>query len=733
MRRVLFVLAALLGASPAASSQKADPLAGLRPTYGAATARALAHLRARRPAAALAALGEPGDAAGRLARARALFSMGRFAEAAPAFLGLSAEEPLLADLFRAWAARALLNAGDAAAAAREADAVTEDTSALPGAVLSAAEAHLAAGRPRQARARAKRFVDAWPEKAQAAAALWILAQAARQMGDVRAARAAERRIRIEYPVSSHADRVGEIALRPGEAIERAERLVKAHRNEVASRELRAVLAAGRLSRAERCRATYLLGAALQRRRRHREAFASLRTAARICGDGDLAARALYLWGKGLSGGRRAAAAARVLERLARRFPRHRLADDALLLAAQGWRRAGDLARARRALERLLRDMPRGDMAPRARFEMARLAARMGNLEEAARRLAAIADEEPYPPDGHLRGRPLYALGRLRERQGNRDAALQAYRRCAALHPLTYWAALARGRLRAAGEELRDGSRDALPSETSPGALPWPPLPPALATSKAFARGAALVRLGAGDLAAPEMARASQEAGRTEEVQTALSLIYHLAGDWHRSHWIIRRRLGHLLARPPTPESWRLFLLAYPLGFREVVEPLARRFRVDPLLLTALVREESAFNPTIESWANAVGLSQLIWPTAQRIARALRIRPLRREMLLDPEINLRIGATYLANLLRRFRGSPPLAIAGYNAGERSVDRWLRERGDAPLDRFVDAIPYEQTRHYTRRVMESYATYKYIYGMPGERLLALGPGRAQVASR
>jgi soluble lytic murein transglycosylase len=440
-----------------------------------------------------------------------------------------------------------------------------------------------------------------------------------------------------------------------------------------------------------------------------------------------------LWGKGLLNGRRTAGAARVLERLARRFPQHRLADDALLLAAQAWRRAGDPVRARGALARLLREMPRGDMAPKARFEMARLAARVGNLDEAARRFAAIADEEPYPSDGHLRGRPLYALGRLRERQGNRAAALRAYRRCAVEHPLTYWAALARGRLRAAGEEPREDSRGALPAETNPRSLPWPPLPPALAASKTFARGAALIRLGAGDLAAPEMARASREAGRTEQARAALSLVYHLAGDWHRSHWIIRRRLGHLLARPPTPDSWRLLLLAYPLGFREVVEPVARRFRVDPLLLTALVREESAFNPTIESWANAVGLSQLIWPTAQRIARALRIRPFRREMLLDPEINLRIGAKYLANLLRRFRGSPPLAIAGYNAGERAVDRWLRERGDAALDRFVDAIPYEQTRHYTRRVLESYATYKYLYGGPGERFLALGPGRAPGSSR
>jgi soluble lytic murein transglycosylase len=703
-----------------------DPFQALRPSYDAKTGVALGLFQARRYEEALRELGTPADEAGRFLEARALFALERFAPAAEKLLALAGTSTLLSDHFRALAARALLGAKDAEAAAREADGVGTGTTARAAAVLVAAEAHLAANRPKEARARAELFVKEWPQKPSAAAALWIAARACAALGQSAEARKAERRLYVDYPSSPHAARIEAPELSPGEAIERASRLIKVHRNDVASRELEAVLSQPRLAADLRCRASYFLGAAEQRRRRHGRANAAFRTAARICRDGDLAARALFLWGKGLLSRRTTAPAAALLERLAQRFPRHRLADDALLLAAQAWRRAKDLGRARADLQRLLREMPNGDMAARARFELARLEIKAGEDDAAVRRLAAMADEDPYPEDPYLRGRPLYTLGRVHERRGARAKAVAAYRRCVQDHPLTYWASLARGRIRSlAGEESE--TRTFPGGGDRPDALEWPALPEALTRSLAFQRGVALIRLGAGDLAGAELSQAAKEAGATEEVRATLSLVYHLAADWHRSHMIIRSKLREVLARPPTPLRWRLFLLGYPKGFWEVLEPIARQYGVDPLLLTAIVREESAFNPGIESWANAVGLAQLILPTARRIARAIRLRQFRREMLLDPKVNLQLGAKYLSNLLRRFRGSAPLAVAAYNAGELAVERWLKERAGRDLDDFVDAIPYEQTRLYTRRVMESYAAYRYLYGKNGDRLLVLGPGK------
>lgn len=724
---------ALLALPLAALGETGDRFAELRPGYGAKTAQALGLYRARRYADAMRTLGAPSDEAGRLLEARALFDLGHFRDSAQRFQTLTVANPLLADHYRAHAARALLNAGDAEAAAREADAVADDTPARAAALLTGAEAHLTLGRPAEARTRAEEFVKRWPEKPSAANALWVLARAASALGDETAAQTARRRIYVELPGSFLADRLGRMPLPPALALDRADRLVKLHRNARASQELLELRGRPGLSRALRCRLSYLLGATFQRRRIHRRAYPELRQAAQLCTRPDLAARALYLWGKGLLSGRSTAGAARVLERLASRFPKHRLTDDALLLAAQGWRRAGDLARARAALVRLLREVPQGDMTPQGRFELADLDAREGNLDSAARRLEEMANDLPYPEDEYLRGRPLYALGQVRERQGQRDLAVSAYRRCQREHPLTYWAALARGRLRALREAVADPLAGSLPRARAPDALEWPKLPETLTSSRAFLRGAALIRLGAGDLAAAEISLAAQAAGRTEEVRTALALLYHLAGDWYRSHRIVRWKLAATLARPPSPETWRQFLLGYPRGFEEVLDPIARGFGLDPLLLTALVREESAFNPVIESWANAVGLGQIILPTARRLARSLRIRNFSREMLFDPEVNLKLGAKYLANLLRRFRGATALAIAAYNAGELAVERWLRERGGLDLGRFVEAIPYEQTRLYTQRVLQSYAVYRYLYGVGEDRLLTLGPGHERQTAR
>ena len=99
--------------------------------------------------------------------------------------------------------------------------------------------------------------------------------------------------------------------------------------------------------------------------------------------------------------------------------------------------------------------------------------------------------------------------------------------------------------------------------------------------------------------------------------------------------------------------------------------------------------------------------------------------------MDPAKNLEIGSRFLGFLWKRFDEAAPLAIAGYNAGEGAVDRWLGERGDLALDEFMETIPYDETRNYTKRVLASYFTYSWLYGaQPGPDGAA---GRAPEAHR
>ena len=123
-----------------------------------------------------------------------------------------------------------------------------------------------------------------------------------------------------------------------------------------------------------------------------------------------------------------------------------------------------------------------------------------------------------------------------------------------------------------------------------------------------------------------------------------------------------------------------------------------------------MREESAFSPRIESFANAIGLTQMLIKTAKRFANGTAVT---REVLQDPAKNLEIGSRFLGFLWKHFDAAAPLAIAGYNAGEGAVDKWLGERGNLAMDEFMETIPYDETRNYTKRVLASYFAYAWLY--------------------
>ena len=125
-----------------------------------------------------------------------------------------------------------------------------------------------------------------------------------------------------------------------------------------------------------------------------------------------------------------------------------------------------------------------------------------------------------------------------------------------------------------------------------------------------------------------------------------------------------------------------------------------------------MREESALDPYVLSSAGAIGLCQLMPATGQRMARKLGLGRVSAQALQDPDLNIRLGAAYLGELLKRYDGRKPLAVAAYNAGEGAVDRWLSAAGDEPLDAFVEDIPVAETRHYVKRVLTSEAVYRTL---------------------
>src|SRR3989304_3539011 len=88
------------------------------------------------------------------------------------------------------------------------------------------------------------------------------------------------------------------------------------------------------------------------------------------------------------------------------------------------------------------------------------------------------------------------------------------------------------------------------------------------------------------------------------------------------------------------------------------------------------------------------------------------RPVGPAGLMEPALNIRAGTTYLAGLLRRFQGTVPLAVGGYNAGPGGVRRHA-DLARSDLDRFVEELPYGETRAFVQRVLQSYGIYRWLY--------------------
>jgi soluble lytic murein transglycosylase len=180
--------------------------------------------------------------------------------------------------------------------------------------------------------------------------------------------------------------------------------------------------------------------------------------------------------------------------------------------------------------------------------------------------------------------------------------------------------------------------------------------------------------------------------------------------WNASHAIPRYTLTDYKRTYPKGAGAAAWRLSYPRAYPEYVAAHSATNEVPQFLQLAIMREESAFSPTIESFANAIGLTQMLVKTAQRFSD----KPVTRETLFDPANNIALGSKFLGFLLNHFNRAIPLAIPGYNAGEAAVDRWLAERGERPLDEFIETIPYDETRGYTKRVLATYFTYTWLYG-------------------
>ena len=400
-------------------------------------------------------------------------------------------------------------------------------------------------------------------------------------------------------------------------------------------------------------------------------------------DDDLAPRALstaarWRWNADDDEG-----AAELYRELIRRFPSSPQVVDAYYAIARIQQESGRHAQALATYEELARRDPRATVADDARWRAAWVRYLAGQYAAAEKAFDALAASR----SNNLKIAAEYWRARTLERLGKEKDARTRYEHVAEEHPTSYYADLAEARLGREAETFGD-----------PVAPPPTPFPPDLAGPHAE-RARALQTLGLMRLARREV-DAARDAGAPPELVLEA---YEAIGA---------RGPAIRIARVADPEDVNATL--YPLGYWDVVLPESRSRGLDPLFVSALIRQESLFDPEAVSPADAHGLMQLLPSTAKRVAASIGVPPpADTQALHHPPLNVELGTALLASLMEQYGGSRVKVLAAYNAGEDAVAKWERRYAGRDTDEFVELISYRETRDYVKAVLSNYRRYKRLY--------------------
>jgi len=332
--------------------------------------------------------------------------------------------------------------------------------------------------------------------------------------------------------------------------------------------------------------------------------------------------------------------------------------------------------------------PGSPFAPTMMFQGAMIAYSAGRYRVAALELDSLVFRYPGARDLVA---ALYWSGRAWHDIGDTTEAQLRWRAVVTTAPHGYYSMGARRRLGLPQPEPRP----------APVAMP---LPEAVA---AVRRVALLEDLGLDPEARLETAELYRQAGAS--VKSILGTAAAFADAGFPAHSI---RLTTRALALGAPRDRATTELLYPLPREDGLRDIAESRSLDPALVAGLIRQESKFDPRATSKAGARGLMQVMPEVGARIARRDGYPVWDPVLLYQPDVSLDVGTIHLKRLFRQYQGAEQV-LAAYNAGGRRVRRWLRRRGTADPELFIERIPFRETRDYVRIVLLNRAVYQTIY--------------------
>jgi soluble lytic murein transglycosylase len=490
---------------------------------------------------------------------------------------------------------------------------------------------------------------------------------------------------------------------------RADLLMKARRYGDAADSYRETLALA--NPADRPAVQIALADALHRNGRNVEARQQLASLAGV--GGEINAQRLFILGEVSWASNDNGSFYRIVDELRTSAPTSPWLEQALLSAANLHLVHHEYDQALDAYREIHERFPSGPRASYAHWKAAWLTLRQGRNDEAKK---AFEEQIALYPAGSEIPAALYWRARLAEEDNQFGMARAFYEKLSERYLNYYYAELGRERLKrlpaAASPAEHYALLDRVPPLNGSGKVTLSD-PPAddLHVQKAELLGNG----GLVDFAVRELQAVSNADGGNWAV-AEMARLYVETGHYDRAIEVMKHSTPNYFALdiPDLPRPYWEAL--FPKPYWADLKRFAAANNLDPYLVASLIRQESEFNPSAVSRANAVGLMQLLPKTGKNVAKQVKLKRYNPSQLYTPAVNLQLGTRYFKGMVDKFGGSFEYALAAYNAGSDRVEEWLGQGKYRDPQEFVESIPFTETREYVQAILRNANVYKQIYGTP-----------------
>ncbi len=422
-------------------------------------------------------------------------------------------------------------------------------------------------------------------------------------------------------------------------------------------------------------------------------------------DDEAGATRLYLMMEAARDAKDVAQVKALIGQLEQRFPTSRWTAEALFSAGNMALVANDLPSAIQYYGDLAQRFPDSTMASTSHWHAAWLNYRIGDKKTAAKWF----DEQitRYPDDTHISAAIYWRGVVYQEYEKNPAAAAACYQKLISAFRQYYYAYPAQQRLAALGPVV-PATLLQLVQIADP---PVPDLTTEIPEDDIHVeRAQLLANAGLNQYIVSEISDSPDSSAWAAYAEAQL---YSSYGENWRAMRVLKQRVQSYFAVPLDSVPRGYWDLLFPQPYWPLLQSNSQQQGLDPYLVASLIRQESEFNPTVVSYANAWGLMQLLPRVGSELARKLHVRPYRTQFLLIPQVNLKLGTVYFRQLMDEFNGQPEYALAAYNAGDDRVKTWLANGPYASLPEFVESIPFTQTREYVEAILRNREMYRRLY--------------------